>query len=122
MLYRFQLCYAVLCGLVPACGFAVVWRSIRSLHGFGDFSPMLGRIQPLSGIKHLPAACSILSCYETYCREDRAFPRTFLATVPIIFACNYDRPTARNPLPGLIKPPRATYCSGRTAASPHFES
>jgi hypothetical protein len=37
----------------------------------------------LSGIKHLPDACSNLSCYETYCRGDRAIPRTFLATVPI---------------------------------------
>jgi hypothetical protein len=83
VLYGFQLCCTVLCGLVLACGSTVVWRSSRSLRGFGDFSPTLGRIQPLSGIKHLPAACSILSCYETYWHEDRAFPRTFLATVPI---------------------------------------
>jgi hypothetical protein len=45
--------------------------------------PSLGRNQPLSGIKHLPAACSNLSCYETYCCDDRAIPRTFLAAVPI---------------------------------------
>jgi hypothetical protein len=82
VLYGFQLCCAISCGLVPACGFAVVWRSSRNLHGFGDFSPTLGRIQPLSSIKHLPVACSNLSCYETYCREDRAIPRTFLATIP----------------------------------------
>jgi hypothetical protein len=67
----------------PKLGFAVIWRSSRRLRGFGDFSLTLGRIQPLSGIKHLPAACSNLCCYETYCLEDRAIPRTFLATVPI---------------------------------------
>jgi hypothetical protein len=80
LLYGFQHCYAVSCGLVPACGFVVVWRSSRSLHGFGDFSSKLGRIQPLSSIKNLPADWSILSCYDTYCREYRAFPRTFLAS------------------------------------------
>jgi hypothetical protein len=83
VLYWFQLCCTVLCGSVPACGSAVVLRSSRSLHGSSDFSPTLGRIQPLSGIKHLPTACSNLSCYETYCREDRAIPRIFLAMVPI---------------------------------------
>jgi hypothetical protein len=88
VLYGFQLYCYVLCGLVPACGPVVVWRSIRSLRGFGNFSPTLGRIQPLLGIKHLPAACSNLSCYETYCREDRAIPRTFVATVPVSYVVN----------------------------------
>jgi hypothetical protein len=35
-------------------------------------SSSLDHIQPLSGIKHLPTSCSKFSCYETYCREDRA--------------------------------------------------
>jgi hypothetical protein len=72
---------AILCGLVPACGSAVVRRSSRTLHGFGaSLSPSLGRNKPLSRIKHLPSTCSNLSCYETYCCEDWAIPRTFLET------------------------------------------
>jgi hypothetical protein len=55
MLYGFQLCCTVLCALVPACGSAVIWRPSRSLCGFSDFSPTLGRIHALLGIKHLPA-------------------------------------------------------------------
>jgi hypothetical protein len=34
VLYGFQLCCTVLCGLVLACGSAVVWRSSRSLRGY----------------------------------------------------------------------------------------
>jgi hypothetical protein len=37
----------------------------------------------VDSLKHLPATCSNLSCYKTYCREDRAILRTFLATVPV---------------------------------------
>jgi hypothetical protein len=37
---RFPFSCAILCGLVPACGFAVIQRSSRSLCGFGGSLPV----------------------------------------------------------------------------------
>ena len=62
----------VLCGLVPDCGSAIVWRSSRSPQGFGVSLPVAWSHPTLAGIK-LFTHCSQQSypCFWIYCREDR---------------------------------------------------
>ena len=64
---------AVLCGLVPVCGSAIVQRSSRSPQGFGASLPVAWSHPTLAGIK-LFTRCSQQSypCSWTYCREDLA--------------------------------------------------
>ena len=67
----FQFDCAVLCGLVPVCGSAIVRRSSQSPQGFGASLAVAHPI--LAGIK-LFTRCSpqIYHCSWTYYREDRA--------------------------------------------------
>jgi hypothetical protein len=63
VLYGFQLCCTVSCGLVPTCGFAVIWRSRRRLLGFGNFSPTLvaSNLCQVPSIYPLPAAIYLVT-------------------------------------------------------------
>ena len=73
VLYGFQFGCTILCGLVPVCGSAIVWRSSRSPHGFGASLPVAWSHPTLAAIK-LFIRCSqqIYPCSWTYCREDLA--------------------------------------------------
>jgi len=73
VLYGCQFGCAVLCGLVPDCGFAIARRSSRSPQGFGASLPVAWSHPTLAGIK-LFTRCSqqIYPCSRTYCREDQA--------------------------------------------------
>jgi len=64
---------AILCGLVPVCGSAIVQRSSRSPQGFGASLPVAWSHPTLAGIK-LFTRCSQQSypCSWTYYREDQA--------------------------------------------------
>ena len=73
MLYDFQFGCAILCGLVPVCGFAIVRRSSRSPQGFGASLPVAWSHPTLASIK-LFTRCLQQSypCSYTYYHEDRA--------------------------------------------------
>ena len=72
VLYGFQYGCTVLCGLVPICGSAIVWRSSRSPQGFGASLSVAWSHPTLVGIK-LFNRCSQQNypCSWIYCREDR---------------------------------------------------
>ena len=73
MLYGFQFVCTILCGLVPVCGSAILWRSSRSPQGFGASLPVAWSHPTVAGIK-LFTHCSQQSypCSWTYYHEDRA--------------------------------------------------
>ena len=71
MLNGCQFSCAVLCGLVPDCGSAIVRRSSRSPQGFGVSLPWSQLT--LAGIKLFTRySQQSYPCSWTYCREDRA--------------------------------------------------
>ena len=65
VLYSCQFGCAILCGLVPVCGSAIVRRSSRSPQGFGAALPIAWLHTTLAGIK-LFTRCSqqSYSCFE----------------------------------------------------------
>ena len=73
VLYSCQFGCAILCGLVPVCGSAIIRRSSRSPQGFGASLPIAWSHPTLAGIK-LFTRCSqqTYPCSWTYCHEDWA--------------------------------------------------
>ena len=73
VLCGFQFGCAVLCGLVPVCGSAIIRRSSRSPQGFGVSLPVAWSHPILAGIKLFTRySQQSYLCTWTYCREDRA--------------------------------------------------
>ena len=72
VLYGFQYGCTILCGLVPICGSAIVWRLSRSPQGFGVSLPVAWLHPTLAGIKLFTRySQQSYPCSWTYCREDR---------------------------------------------------